>query len=265
MIMREDETDKRLSVEDRERLLSILSPIAFLTLWQIASWLGVTDPRFIPSPLSIAAAAYGLTVNGELLRDVEVTLVRLAVGFVLGAVPGIIIGLVMGLSRWARAALDPIVAACFPIPKIALLPLVMLYFGIGEFSKMVLVALGVIFLILINTMAGVVNLDPSYFDVAKNYGAPRGKLLTRVVIPGALPLIFIGLRLGIGVSLIVIVGAEFVAAQSGIGYLIWTSWQVMRVEDMFVGIIVVTILGVISTALLREVERRAMPWRQERT
>jgi ABC-type nitrate/sulfonate/bicarbonate transport system permease component len=259
-----DKSDARFSPETKERLLSIVSPIALLVLWQIMSWLALVDARFLPSPLSIIGAAYDLSVNGELLRDVGVTLSRLVFGFVLGAVPGIIIGLVMGMSRWVRAALDPIVAATFPIPKIALLPLVMLYFGIGESSKIVLVALGVVFLLIINTMAGVINLDPVYFDVARNFGAPRRKLLTRVVIPGTLPLIFVGLRLGIGVSLIVVVGAEFVAAQSGIGFLIWSSWETMRVEDMFVGILVITILGVATAVILREIERRTIPWRRER-
>jgi ABC-type nitrate/sulfonate/bicarbonate transport system permease component len=259
-----DSDGEGLSPETKERILSIVSPIALLALWQVMSWLALIDPRFLPSPLSIAGAAYDLSINGELLRDIGVSLERLALGFVLGAVPGIVIGLIMGMSRWIRAVLDPIVAAAFPIPKISLLPLIMLYFGIGEASKVVLVALGVVFLLLINTMAGVANLDPVYFDVARNFGASRRKLLMRVVIPGTLPLIFVGLRLGIGVSLIVVVSAEFVAAQSGIGYLIWSSWETMRVENMFVGIIVITILGAATTVILREIERRAMPWRRDR-
>ena len=163
-----------------------------------------------------------------------------------------------------RAAIDPLVAALFPIPKISLLPLIMLYLGIGEASKIALVALGVVFLVLINAMAGVLAIDPIHFDVAKNYGAPRYKLWTCVVIPGALPMIFVGMRLGIGVAFIVIVAAEFVAARSGIGYLIWTSWETLRIENMFVGIIAITVLGVLTTLLLREIERLAMPWRRER-
>jgi NitT/TauT family transport system permease protein len=189
---------------------------------------------------------------------------RVAAGFLVGAIPGMAIGLAMGISRWARAAIDPVVAALFPIPKISLLPLIMLYLGIGEASKVALVALAVIFLVLINAMAGVLAIDPIYFDVAKNYGASRRKLWTRIVIPGALPMIFVGMRLGIGVAFIVIVAAEFVAARSGIGYLIWTSWEVMRIENMFVGIIVITVLGVLSTFLLRELERLVIPWRKER-
>jgi NitT/TauT family transport system permease protein len=251
-------------METKERLLSIVSPIALLVLWQLLSWGGVLDPRFVPSPIGIGAAAYELIRDGELLHHIWVSLLRVAAGFLIGAVPGMAIGLAMGISRWARAAIDPVVAALFPIPKISLLPLIMLYLGIGEASKVALVALAVIFLVLINAMAGVLAIDPIYFDVAKNYGASRRKLWTRIVIPGALPMIFVGMRLGIGVAFIVIVAAEFVAARSGIGYLIWTSWEVMRIENMFVGIIVITILGVLSTFLLRELERVVVPWRKER-
>jgi ABC-type nitrate/sulfonate/bicarbonate transport system permease component len=251
-----------LSVENRERLLSIASPIALLLVWQLMSWGGLLDPRFIPSPIGIGEAAWALLLSGDLIHNIWVSLLRILAGFVIGAVPGILIGLAMGVSRWVRAAIDPLVAALFPIPKISLLPLIMLYLGIGEASKIALVALGVVFLVLINAMAGVLAIDPIHFDVAKNYGAPRYKLWTRVVIPGALPMIFVGMRLGIGVAFIVIVAAEFVAARSGIGYLIWTSWETLVVENMFVGIIVVTILGVLATFLLHELERRLIPWRQ---
>lgn len=252
------------TMETKERLLSIVSPLALLVLWQILSWAGALDPRFVPSPIGIGAAAYELIRDGELMHHIWISLLRVAAGFLVGAIPGMAIGLAMGVSRWARAAIDPVVAALFPIPKISLLPLIMLYLGIGEASKVALVALAVIFLVLINAMAGVLAIDPIYFDVAKNYGASRRKLWTRIVIPGALPMIFVGMRLGIGVAFIVIVAAEFVAARSGIGYLIWTSWEVMRIETMFVGIIVITVLGVLSTFLLRELERVVIPWRKER-
>jgi NitT/TauT family transport system permease protein len=263
-MMRRDADPPGLSVESKERIIAVLSPALILLAWQVLSWAGVIDARFIPSPVSIGAAGYHIIATGELWTHLEASLARLFAGFALGAVPGIALGLVMGLSRWVRAAIDPLVSAIYPIPKIALLPLVMLFFGIGDMSKIVLVALSVIFLVLINTMAGVLSLDPIYFDVAKNYRATRAKLFLRVVIPGALPFIFVGLRLGIGVGLIVVVAAEFVAARSGIGFLIWTSWEVMRVENMFVGIIVITVLGLISTLLLKEAERLALPWRRER-
>jgi NitT/TauT family transport system permease protein len=260
-----DEGGRRgLGIETKERLLAIGAPVALLVVWQGMSWLGVLDARFIPSPLTIFEGALVLIRSGELWTHLSASLLRLAAGFVLGALPGIALGLVMGLSRYVRAALDPLVAATYPVPKIAILPLVMLYFGIGEASKIVMIAIAVVYLVLINTMVGVMTIDAIYFDVAKSYNAPWGKLFTRVIIPGALPLIFAGLRLSLGVSLIVIVSAEFVAAKAGIGYLIWSSWETLVIENMFVGIIVITVLGVLGTFLLKELERVLIPWRRER-
>ena len=247
----------------RERALTILSPLAVLVVWQIASDAGLIDQRYVPSPVAIAEAGWALAASGELGKHIWASLRRLAVGFVLGAVPGILIGIVMGLNRWVRAVLDPIIAALYPIPKVAILPLLMLVFGLGDASKAAVVAMSVLFLTIINTTVGVVQLERIYFDVARNYGTPWHKLFTRVILPGALPTIFAGLRISLGVSLVVLVSAEFVAANSGIGYLIWSSWQTLVVENMFVGIIVVTVLGVVTTFLLHECERLLVPWRQE--
>lgn len=251
------------SIETKERLLAIGSPVALLVLWQILSWLNVLDARFVPSPITIFEGGIVLVRSGELWTHLSVSLWRLIGGFLVGTIPGIALGLIMGLSRYVRAALDPIVAATYPIPKIAILPLIMLYLGIGEASKIAIIAIAVVYLVLINTMVGVLTIDRVYFDVAKSYNAPWRKLFTRVIIPGAAPMIFAGLRLSLGVSLIVIVSAEFVAAKAGIGYLIWSSWETLVIENMFVGIIVITVLGVVSTFLLKELERILMPWRRE--
>ena len=248
---------------NQERALAILSPLAVLGLWQIASGMGLIDERYVPSPVAIARAGWALSISGELGRDVFDSLYRLAIGFVVGAVPGILIGIVMGLSRLVRAALDPIVAALYPIPKVAILPLLMLVFGLGDASKIAVVAMSVLFLTIINTTVGVMQLDRIYFDVAQNFNTPWYKLFVRVILPGALPTIFAGLRISLGVSLVVLVGAEFVASRAGIGYLIWSSWETLMVENMFVGIIVITVLGVLSTFLLHECERLLIPWRRD--
>lgn len=252
------------SMQAKERFLAIASPFALLLLWQLLSWAKVLDARFIPSPATIFEGGIALIRSGELWVHLSASLWRLGWGLLLGTIPGIALGLLMGLSRYVRAALDPIVAATYPIPKIAILPLVMLYFGLGETSKIVIIAIAVVYLVLINTMVGVMSIDAIYFDVARNYNAPWRKLFTRVIIPGALPLIFAGLRLSVGVALIVIVSAEFVAAKAGIGYLIWTSWETLVIENMFVGIIVITVLGVVSTLLLKELERVLIPWHRDR-
>jgi NitT/TauT family transport system permease protein len=247
----------------QERLIAIASPIGILAIWQILSYVGFLDARYVPSPLRIVEAGTALAASGELWGHVGASLYRLVCGFLLGALPGIVIGMLMGLNRYLRAALDPIVAATYPIPKIAVLPLLMLVFGIGDGSKIAVVAFSVLLLTIINTVVGVQGIDRVHFDVARNYNTPWHKLFLRVIIPGALPTIFAGLRISLGMSLIVLVGAEFVASRAGIGFLIWSSWETLLVENMFVGIIVITMLGVVSTLLLKECERYFIPWRRD--
>lgn len=250
-----------MSAAAQERLVAILSPLAALALWQVAADAGWLDTRYVPSPASILLAGWAMALSGELWAHTGATLWRLAAGFVLGAVPGILIGMLMGLNRYVRAALDPLVAATYPIPKIAVLPLLMLVFGIGDGSKIAVVAVSVLLLTAINTMTGVRQIERVHFDVARNFRSPTIKLFTRVILPGALPTIFAGLRIALGVALVVLVGSEFVASRSGLGTLIWQSWETLVVENMFVGIIVITILGVLSTQVLKECERYCVPWR----
>jgi NitT/TauT family transport system permease protein len=253
----------KLDRPTQELLIATASPIGVLVIWQLLSNAGILDARYVPSPLRIVEAAVALSNTGELWRDIGASLYRLAIGFVLGSVPGIFIGISMGINRYLRAALDPLIAATYPIPKIAVLPLLMLVFGIGDGSKIAVVAISVLLLTIINTLAGVRGIDRIYFDVARNYNTPWHKLFLRVIVPGALPTIFSGLRISLGISLIVLVAAEFVAAQSGIGFLIWSSWETLLVEKMFVGIIVITILGVVSTLVLRQCERYFIPWMRD--
>ena len=248
----------------KDRLLSLSSPIGLLAVWQILLGLGFGDRRFVPAPSDIAVRFWELTVSGELAGHTAVTLWRVLAGFAIGAVPAVAVGLLMAMFRPARIFFDPLIAALMPIPKVALMPLLLLAFGFGDASKIALVATAVFFPVVVNTYAGAANIERIYWDVAKNFGASTYVMFTRVVFFGALPMIFVGVRLGIGVAFIVIVAAEFVAARSGIGYLIWTSWETLRIENMFVGIITITVLGVLTTLLLREIERLAMPWRRER-
>ncbi|HET8678737.1 MAG TPA: ABC transporter permease, partial [bacterium] len=188
---------------------------------------------------------------------------RVLLGFVVGAIPGLGLGLAMGLSRWVRAALNPMIAATYPIPKSAIVPLVMLIFGLGEASKVALVAIGVFYLVLINTMAGVMNIQRIYLEAARNFGADRLGLFRTVALPGALPLIFTGLRLGMGIGLILIVIAEMVGARSGIGYMIWQAWQIFAVERMYVGLVVIAILGWLTSLILDGIERLLVPWKPQ--
>ena len=244
-----------------ERLLSVLSPIVLLAIWELAALFGWMDTRFFPAPSEVFRAAWTMLQTGELWANLWISLVRIGVGFVVGAVPGILIGLAMGLFSPVRAIIQPLVDATFPIPKIAILPLFMMIFGIGEESKYAIIAVAVIYLVLINTVAGVRNIDKIYLDVCKNYRASKLMMFTDVALPGALPMIVTGLKLGMGIALLVIVAAEFVGAKSGIGYLIWNSWQTFQVERMYVGLLVSALLGFASAILFNVLERILIPWK----
>ncbi|MPZ55391.1 MAG: ABC transporter permease subunit [Rhizobiales bacterium] len=253
-----------LSAKTRERLLYLISPIGLLLIWQILLMLGFGDRRFIPAPTDIAVRFWALVVSGELAEHVGVTLYRVFAGFFVGTVPAIVMGLLMAMFKPVRIFFDPLIAALFPIPKIALMPLLLLAFGFGDASKVALVAIAVFFPVIINTYVGAANIEKIYWDVAKNYGASQSVMFTRVVFFGALPMIFAGLRIALAVSFIVLVAAEFVASKNGIGYLIWNSWELLQVDIMFVGIVAVGILGLITSVLMQEIERKVIPWKADR-
>lgn len=244
-----------------EQAVSILSPLLFVGLWEAAVRTTLLDWRFFPAPSSILGTFSAMLASGELLPHVAVSLKRVFLGFLFGAVPGVALGLAMGLSRWVRATLNPLIAATYPIPKSTIVPLVMLIFGLGDASKVALVAIGVFYLVLINTMAGVMNIEPIYLEVGRNFGARRLQFFLTVALPGALPLIFTGLRLGMGIGLILIVVAELVGARSGIGYLIWQAWSIFAVERMYVGLVVIAILGWLTALVLDGAERLLVPWK----
>ncbi|TWS97316.1 ABC transporter permease [Reyranella sp. CPCC 100927] len=243
-----------------EKALGILSPLLILVLWEIVVRAGLLDARIVPAPSMILETFKSLIESGELARHVGVSLTRVFVGLLLGAMPGLVVGTLMGLSPMTRAIVSPIVASLYPIPKIAIFPLVMAIFGIGELSKYVLVAIAVFFFMAINSFAGVANVDRIYWDVGRSFGVSRSRAILTIALPGALPMILAGLRLSLGVSLLVLVGAEFVGAKSGIGYLVWNSWQVFDVESMYAGIVVIGLLGWAFFAVLDELERRLVPW-----
>lgn len=276
-----------MDIETRDRLLSIGFPLLLIAVWEMTVRMRWLDARFFPAPSTVAVALWNLLVKGELLGKIWLlpglvgrgdwsgarlvvqeghvwaSLFRILVGFVLGAAPGILLGVIMGMNRAIRAALDPVMSAVYVLPKIAILPLVMLVFGIGEISKIVIVAVACFFLALTNTTVGVRNIAPIFFDAGRNYGANRWQMFIHIVIPGALPVVLAGLRLSLGTALIVIIAAEFVAAKYGLGYLIWFSWQTLLTENMFAGLVIVMVLGACLTAGLKAVEYRLMPWQNE--
>ena len=253
---------RRRQRRDRlERLVTVTSPIALLLVWELVAILQLVDVRFFPRPSLVTTQLISMAATGELWQHLSVTLLRILVGFVIGAAAGVVVGLVMGGSRWVRAVLNPMMASIYPIPKIAIFPLILLVFGLGETSKYVTVAIAVFFLVLFPTITGVMGIPRIYVDAAENLGARGLRFYRRIALPGALPSIFTGLRVGLGVALIIIVGVEFVGATSGIGYLIWNSWQLFNINRMFAGLLVLAALGHLSSLLLDELQKRLVPWR----
>lgn len=242
-------------------ILSILSPILILAVWEVASRLGVVDQRFLPPPSKIAVALITVLAEGALFTHLRATLFRVLAGFFCGAVPAIIIGIIMGLSGGIRAFMRPLIVISYPIPKIALFPVVMLFFGLGDVSNVLIVSIGVFFPVLYNTMGGVTSIPRIYWDVASNFNAQALKLFLTVALPGAMPSIFTGLKLGVGMALITTVVTEYVGAREGLGFMIWFSWQVFSVGEMFVGIGVISFIGFVLTTLVERLERLVIPWK----
>lgn len=250
-----------LSVRARERLLGIASPIVLLVVWEVAARLHFIDTRFFPAPSSVIAVLIEMLRSGELISNTLVSLRRLALGTLIGGVPALVLGIAMGLNRWVRAVFDPLIAATYPIPKSAILPLALLIFGLGEASKIFMVAVGVFFPVVINSTTGVLGISSIYLDVGRNYKANRWKTFWTIALPGALPVIMSGFKLGIGIGLILIAIAEMIGAKSGLGYMIWTAWETFSVEQMYVGLFMIALIGFVLTVVLNELERYIIPWK----
>jgi NitT/TauT family transport system permease protein len=253
----------RLAARRRERLMSIGSPIGLLLAWELAARLGWIDIRFFPAPSTIIGVMMRMAASGELLEHVLISMQRITLGFLLGGVPAIILGVVMGISRPVRALVDPLIVATYPIPKSSLLPFILLIFGLGEMSKVVMVAIGVFFPVAINATAGVLQISPVYLDVGKSFKASRWDTFRTIALPGALPFIMTGVKLGAGLALILIAIAEMVGAKSGIGYMIWSAWETFAVAKMYVGLFTIALIGFGISILLREVERLVIRWKAD--
>jgi NitT/TauT family transport system permease protein len=250
-----------LSGSNSERLINVLSPIVLLVLWEFAARVSFIDTRFFPPPTKIGEKLIYLLGTGELERHTYVSLVRLFWGLFLGGIPAVLLGIIMGLNRVVRAIVDPLLAATYPVPKSSVLPLVLLVFGLGESSKIFMVALGVFFPVVFNTTTGVIEINKIYFDVGKNFKAGRWNTFRTIALPGALPVIIAGVKLGIGMGLVLLSVAEMMGAKSGLGFLIWDAWETFSVEQMYVGLFVIALIGFVLTTISNELERLLIPWK----
>ena len=244
-----------------QKALRLASPFLLLLLWEAMSRFGVLDRRFFPPPSEVAGTARQMLQDGSLAKAVLDSLRRLAIGYVSGAMLGIAVGLWLGLSSWSRALFEPWLMVTYPVPKLAIYPLLVLIVGLGEAPIVILLAIAIFYVVAINLIAGVLAIRPVILDVGRDCGASFLQLVRTIALPAALPHIFTGLEIAMGIAYIVLVAAEFVGAKSGLGSVIWSSWQLFDVAPMYVAIVTISVLGYGSVMLLRLAARYLMPWR----
>lgn len=244
-----------------QKLLRIASPFLLLLLWEALSRFGILDRRFFPPPSEVLGTARQMLQDGSLAQAVLASLRRLAIGYVTGAVLGIGVGLWLGLSPWSRALVEPWLIVTYPVPKLAVYPLLVLIVGLGEPPIVILLAIAIFYVVAINLIAGVLAIRPVILDVGRDCGASFLQLVRTIALPAAMPHIFTGLEIAMGIAYIVLVAAEFVGAKSGLGSVIWSSWQLFDVAPMYVAILTISVLGYASVMLLRLAASFMMPWR----
>ncbi len=241
--------------------VSVASILCLLAIWELICQSGVVSSLFLPAPSAIINALLEMIADGEIGVSLAASLYRILAGFFVGSLIGLAVGLVTGTSALMDKIGTPIVNAIYPIPKIALLPLFILWLGIGELSKVTIIALGVFFPVAMNTYSGVKNVDTLLLKVAASFNASWWMTMKSVVLPNALPMIFAGLRLAAGTSLLLLVAAEMIAAQVGIGALILHYGDLMITDKLMAGVIVLSLLGLVFNLILQFVERKAIPWK----
>lgn len=247
----------------REFILAWVAPLVMFALWEWAAKTNVINPRYFPPPSDIWSAAVELAKDGSLQDNVLVTARRVVLGFFIGGVVGVFLGLVLGTWRSMRVAFGPILSALYTVPKIALLPMFLLIFGLGETSRIAVIVVTVFFFMWISTQEAIVSVPNGYLEAAQSFRANRMQLFRHVVIPAALPGMFVGLQISAGVSVLVVIGIEFVQGGNGLGHLIWFSWSLFRPDRMYVGIIAAGLMGFLFTSLVRVAGRRLLPWAKQ--
>ncbi|CCJ83773.1 Alkanesulfonates transport system permease protein [Cronobacter dublinensis 582] len=231
-----------------------------IVVWQLASQAGWLSTRILPSPESVVEAFWRLTASGELWQHLAISSWRALVGFSIGGVIGLALGLISGLSRWGEWLLDSSIQMLRNVPHLALIPLVILWFGIDESAKIFLVALGTLFPIYINTWHGIRNIDSGLLEMARSYGLSGFRLFREVILPGALPSIMVGVRFALGLMWLTLIVAETISANSGIGYLAMNAREFLQTDVVVVAIILYALLGKLADLSARLLERVWLRW-----
>ncbi|HXY37946.1 MAG TPA: aliphatic sulfonate ABC transporter permease SsuC [Planctomycetaceae bacterium] len=247
-------------VGSRDRLVPWIVPAIVLLVWQASASLGWLSTRLLPAPISVLTAARRLAVSGELFRAIEISSARAFVGLAIGGSIGLALGLANGLWAPAERVLDSSVQMLRNVPHLALIPLVIIWFGIEEQAKVFLVSLGVFFPIYLNTFHGVRTVDRGLIEMARVYGMSNWQLLTRVLLPGALPSILVGLRFALGTMWLTLIVAETIAAKGGIGYMAMNAREFMQTDVVLLAIVLYALLGKSADLLVIALERWLLSW-----
>lgn len=240
--------------------LGIGVPVGLILLWQIASERGWIDQRLYPSPTDVVNNAWDLHQRGRLWSNTWITIKRILIGYGIGTVTGMVAGFAMGMFRPIRSALEPLLNALYTVPKLALLPVFLTIFGLGEGPVNALMSVTVFFFVWISTMSAVLAVAPGYREAAASLRVNRREMFWHVLLPASLPQIFVGLRIAAGVSVLMVVGVEFVIAGEGLGYLIEQGRSLLLLGQSFTGIVIVAVIGLVFAVIVETIGRLLSPW-----
>lgn len=238
-----------------------VSPLVILALWQAASSSGILSPDTLASPMAVLTSGYHLVLDGTLPEAIWVSVQRVVYGFLIGATAGVGLALLAGLSRIGEDAIDPPLQMLRTLPHFGLIPLFILWMGIGELPKITLIAMGVLFPLYVNTFAGISSVDRRLIEAARTFRLSRLSMIRNVILPGALPQALTGLRLSLGIAWLSLIVAETLAADSGLGWMINDAREFLQTDVIVVGLLVYSLLGLATDALVRLIERKALVWR----
>jgi ABC-type nitrate/sulfonate/bicarbonate transport system permease component len=264
-----DEAESRLPVSFRgggfaptsKPLLALVGFTGFFLLWELAFVMRWVNPVLLPGPVEVARALWNLLASGELVRHLAASLYRIGVGWVIGAIGGVALGAAIGLSTVARSIGIPGVSALFPIPKIAIMPILILWLGIGEASKIATIALGVFFPMAVATFGAIDNVPRNLVRMAQSFGVPFFDIVRKVMLPGALPGILSGCRISASIALLLVVAAEMIGADRGIGAFVMQAGNLMQTDQLLAGVAVLSVLGLAIGIALSRTERALLAWR----
>jgi sulfonate transport system permease protein len=262
-------SDAGATVQSRKRhviggrgllVISWIAPLVLLVSWEVLAQAGWLSPQVLPAPSKVLMTAFKLAISGSLLNDLGVSMLRAAAGFAIGGGVGFALGTLVGFSRIAEALIDRSVQMIRAIPFLALLPLVIVWFGVGEAEKIFLVSLGVCFPIYINTTLGIRQVDPKLLELGRVQGLGTWQLIRRIILPGALPSILTGVRYSLATAWLALVVAETIGAQSGLGFLAMDAREFLRTDVIVLTIVIYALIGVAADSIARLLERRLLAW-----